>query len=98
MIDWRLIALAALAGCAKPVTEPAAPAHQEQIDLNLPMQSETPSTPQRQSVFTKLDPAKCRLLEENKEEGPYWLRRCQGTAGWQLDVALPRALADPHPA
>ena len=85
MTDWRLIALAALAGCAKPVTDPAAPASEEQIDLNLPMQPETPRVPQRQSVFTKLDPAKCRLLEENKEEGPYWLRRCLGAAGWQLD-------------
>ena len=44
------------------------------------------STPaEHASVYTELSEARCRIVEENKEEGPYWLRRCPGHAGWQLD-------------
>jgi len=44
-----------------------------------------PMAPQRQSVFTKLEPKACRLVEENLGAGPYWIRRCKGPAGWRLD-------------
>ena len=44
-----------------------------------------PLAPQRQSVFTKLEPKACRLVEENLGAGPYWIRRCKGPAGWRLD-------------
>jgi hypothetical protein len=44
-----------------------------------------PAAPDRVSAFTELTETKCRMLEENREEGPYWLRRCPGHAGWQLD-------------
>ena len=47
--------------------------------------SEKPASAARAAVFTELDSAKCRVVEENKEEGPYWLRRCPGHAGWKLD-------------
>ena len=40
---------------------------------------------QRQSVFTKLEPKACRMVEENLGPGPYWIRRCKGPAGWRLD-------------
>ena len=44
-----------------------------------------PAPAKHESVYTELSEARCRILEENKEEGPYWLRRCPGHAGWQLD-------------
>ena len=44
-----------------------------------------PAPTKHESVYTELSEARCRILEENKEEGPYWLRRCPGHAGWQLD-------------
>ena len=47
-----------------------------------PIQSDVPV---HASMFTELSESRCRLIVENKEEGPYWLRRCPGHAGWQLD-------------
>ena len=44
-----------------------------------------PAPAKNESVYTELGEARCRIVEENKEEGPYWLRRCPGHAGWQLD-------------
>ncbi len=44
-----------------------------------------PPPAKHESVYTELSEVRCRILEENKEEGPYWLRRCPGHAGWQLD-------------
>ena len=44
-----------------------------------------PAPARHESVYTELSEARCRILEDNKEEGPYWLRRCPGHAGWQLD-------------
>ena len=84
MIDWRVLAVLTVAACSDPVAEPNAPTAAP-IDLNASMEPAERAAPQRQSVFTKLDPAKCRMIEENKEEGPYWLRRCPGHGGWQLD-------------
>ena len=44
-----------------------------------------PTPQQRQSVFTKLRPAECRMIEESVEGAGYWLRRCRGHAGWKLE-------------
>jgi hypothetical protein len=44
-----------------------------------------PGPAKHESVYTELSEARCRIVEENREEGPYWLRRCPGHAGWQLD-------------
>jgi hypothetical protein len=53
---------------------------------NDPASSAAPAAaPPRVSAFTDLTVEKCRIVEENKEEGPYWLRRCPGHAGWQLE-------------
>jgi hypothetical protein len=93
MSDLRLVTALALALCACNAdveeanvavsnisVEPAqAPSEAE------PTNAATPVSPARTSIFTELDMAKCRLVEEEKEEGPYWLRRCPGHAGWQLD-------------
>jgi len=93
MSDLRIVAALALALCACDVgveeanvavsdnsVEPAQSASESQSSNAV-----TPASPARTSTFTELDMAKCRLLEEEKEEGPYWLRRCPGHAGWQLD-------------
>jgi len=53
---------------------------QPAVQVEAPVQSDA-----RASAFTELSESRCRLIEENKEEGPYWLRRCPGHAGWQLD-------------
>ena len=53
---------------------------QPAAQVEAPVQSDA-----RASAFTELSESRCRLIEENKEEGPYWLRRCPGHAGWQLD-------------
>ncbi|GAA4712587.1 hypothetical protein GCM10023325_05260 [Sphingomonas lutea] len=50
-----------------------------------PTPAAAPATPARVSTFTQLAETRCRLIEENKEEGPYWLRRCPGHAGWSLE-------------
>ena len=41
----------------------------------------------RRSAFTSIDPAGCRLLEENREEGGWWRRLCRGAAGYQLELS-----------
>lgn len=47
-----------------------------------PVQSDVPV---HASASTELSESRCRIIEENREEGPYWLRSCPGHAGWQLD-------------
>jgi hypothetical protein len=39
------------------------------------------------SHYTSLEPASCKLLEENAEEGGYWRRRCAGSAGYALETS-----------
>jgi hypothetical protein len=41
--------------------------------------------PDRVSTYTKLSEAACKLIDENTEEGPYWLRRCTGPDGWAVE-------------
>ena len=83
MIDWRLISLLALAGCSQaPEERNVSVADDPSVNGTVAPQAAEASA--RQSVFTKLD-ASCRLIEENREEGPYWLRRCPGQGGWQVN-------------
>jgi hypothetical protein len=42
-------------------------------------------TKKRVSTYTKLSEASCKLVDENREEGPYWLRRCNGPDGWAVE-------------
>lgn len=44
-----------------------------------------PAVPGRTSQFTPLDPATCKLLEGNEDEGPYWRRRCEGVGGYAVE-------------
>ncbi len=41
--------------------------------------------PVRSSEFTTLDPATCRIIEDNRDEGPYWRRRCRGGRGYSVE-------------
>ena len=92
MSDFRCIAALALAlsacGSAEqsnisaPDNSAVVEAHTEPRPSPSPSKAEVPA---RDSTFTELDIAKCRLIEEEREEGPYWLRRCPGHAEWQLD-------------
>ncbi|CAA9490990.1 MAG: hypothetical protein AVDCRST_MAG44-204 [uncultured Sphingomonas sp.] len=39
------------------------------------------------STYTSLEPAACKLIEENSEEGGYSRRRCPGVAGYRLETS-----------
>lgn len=92
MIDYRLMLTLALAACspgAEDRTELQVEGNAAAAESGSPQSATPPAnrppTVKRLSAFTKLDDASCKLVEENKEEGPYWLRRCKGLAGWYLD-------------
>ena len=84
MSDWRLLFVLALAACTPADEAGNSPVAADPI-ANDPVPSVVPETVRRESVFTDLVIEKCRIVEENKEEGPYWLRRCPGHAGWELE-------------
>lgn len=42
-------------------------------------------SPERVSSFTTLSAEDCRLVEENREEGSYWRRRCPGAGGYSVE-------------
>ena len=54
-------------------------------------QAQSPGPPQPQLVgssqYISLDPATCKLIEQNLEEGGYWRRRCGGAAGYVLETS-----------
>lgn len=83
MSDWRPLFVLALVACTPADEAGNSPVAADPIE-NDPAPLAVPATAQRESVFTDLTIQKCRIVEENKEEGPYWLRRCPGHAGWQL--------------
>ena len=47
--------------------------------------STLPDSGERVSNYTKLNESTCKLVEENRDEGPYWLRRCSGRDGWTVE-------------
>lgn len=86
MIDWRLASMVALAGCGQAPEERNVPVADD-VPVNAATttsQAAEAEAEARKSAFTKLDD-NCRLIEENREEGPYWLRRCPGQGGWQVN-------------
>lgn len=83
MIDWRLISLLALAGCSQAPEERNASVADD-LPVNETVAPRAPEASARQSVLTKLD-GSCRLIEEDREEGSYSLRRCSGRGGWQVN-------------
>lgn len=86
---WAIAAAVLLAGCdGQPVEEPvnqfAEPAAGRPGDVS-GMAKPGPSGSIRVSVFTELNASRCKLVEENRDEGPYWRRRCPGPAGFSVD-------------
>jgi hypothetical protein len=79
-----MIALVVLAGCSK--APPAAPPEANGVRAEAQAASAQPAAKSaRHSAYTTLDMGQCKTIEENKEEGPYWLGRCPGHAGWQIE-------------
>lgn len=72
-------------GNATYANEVAADAVDNAMALDGAAPAPAPAVPGRTSQFTPLDPATCRLLEENKDEGPYWRRRCDGVGGYAVE-------------
>jgi hypothetical protein len=50
------------------------------------VESQMDAEPPARSQFTSIDPAKCKLLEENIEEGGWSRRLCDGQAGYKLEL------------
>ena len=76
-----------LASCGE---EPGKPSPEEQgapplVQSERTQVPEKPAASGRRSEYTELDPASCKLIEENKEEGPYWRRLCKGAAGFSVE-------------
>lgn len=78
-------------------TNPAAPdngalpgATARTAEVEAPGAPQPPPAPEapdgvRASQFLTLSADRCRLVEENAEEAGYWLRRCTGVGGYDLD-------------
>ncbi len=45
----------------------------------------TSARPMRVSQFSNLVPATCSTIDENRDEGPYWRRRCPGVGGYSVE-------------
>jgi hypothetical protein len=76
-----------LTACDDASPPPSAPAN-EAVPAAKAAQTQPPAaarTSERASTYTKLSETACELIEENKEEGPYWLRRCPGPNGWKVE-------------
>jgi hypothetical protein len=86
-----LVLAAALAACSPAPVGGSNSVAPDNATVSVPQstnEAEGPAQPDAQdsaSAFTELNEVRCPILDENKEEGPYWLRRCTGHAGWQLD-------------
>ena len=81
-----LAAVAALTACQKepaPETNEAVPA--DGVAPTAPGPATTSEAAPRRSVFSPLDETACKLIEENKEEGPYWRRACPGSGGYSVE-------------
>ena len=77
---------AALAACQQapaPTTNDAAPA--DVAASPRPEAAAASDAAARQSVFTPLDETACSLIEENRDEGPYWRRACPGAGGYSVE-------------
>ena len=86
---WAISALALIAGCkGQPVAGPVnqvAESPADRVAESSEVARPEPAAPVRASVFTELDASRCKLVEENRDEGPYWRRRCPGPAGYSVD-------------
>ena len=85
-----LVLAAALAACSPAQDGDTTNVAPDNTVESLPQPAEAEASvqsdvPVHASAFTELSESRCRLIKENKDEGPYWLRRCPGHAGWQLE-------------
>ena len=80
-----LVVAVLLASCSE---EPGTPPAEQQpvaaeAERNAPI--DKPAETGRRSEYTALDLASCKLIEENRDEGPYWRRLCKGAAGYSVE-------------
>ena len=89
MSDLRFTVLLPLmlAGCSPTADETNATAESEVgvVAYVVPDKSDPEAASVARSAFTELDLDRCRVIEENKEEGPYWRRRCSAPGRWRLE-------------
>jgi len=77
-----------LTACDNASPRPSAPANEAVPAAKAPPQTQplaVARTSERVSIYTKLSETACELIDENREEGPYWLRRCPGPNGWKVE-------------
>lgn len=80
------LALLLLFGCrSEPVAENEANKAIE-APVAQSVESAIALAPPINSQFTSIDPEKCRLLEQNIEEGGWSRRLCEGLAGYKLEL------------
>ena len=92
---WLMFALPMLLGCnaeqsANRRAHDPAVANQpteQAVENALPAANVTAGKSDGRSQFTSIDPVKCRLIEENREEGGWWRRLCDGAAGYKLEIS-----------
>jgi hypothetical protein len=89
---WLLPLLAACGGSDSAAddtvtaTLPRAEGAPQAVNDPGPAKATAVEAPVLSSAYTSLEPAACRLLEENVEEGGHWRRRCPGAAGYRLET------------
>jgi hypothetical protein len=84
-MHW-IVALALLAAC-----DGGAPAAERSATVKLGTARPASTVPDRSaqaaSRYTSIDPARCRLIERNIEEGGWSRHACGGVAGYRLEIS-----------
>ena len=52
---------------------------------DVPAADQTDPRRENRSQYTSIGSTRCRLVEENVDQGGYWLEKCKGHAGWQFE-------------
>lgn len=98
MTDFRPAGALALllAGCGPAAEETNSLAKPEigRVTYVVPDKADPEAASIGRSAFTELDMDRCRVIEENKEEGPYWRRRCSGPGNWRVEWSESDLLQD----
>ena len=86
-LKWRGIAALALVGACDaeaPERDRAAPREAADVKDGAPDARPTPADSAR---YTSIDPAACRLIEQNIEEGGYSRHACDRPDGYRLEIS-----------
>lgn len=84
---WSFAALALLAACGRNEEQPAAAPTPTSAVTPSPAAAAAPAPmPAPEPIFTSLERANCKQIEENRAEGGYARFRCPGRGDWQLEV------------